>query len=65
MENSESEKWYDIEMLVDILLFIIPPVGIYGVYKTNKIKSKSFKYLYGAIGLISMCTIIIYLLEAF
>ncbi|HHZ64558.1 MAG TPA: hypothetical protein EYN51_03515 [Flavobacteriales bacterium] len=45
-----DEKWYNNSKLVDTLLFIIPPIGIYGVYKSDKIKSSVIKISLGLIG---------------
>ena len=58
-----KEKWYDNPKLVDILLFILPPIGIYGVYKTNKIKSSIFKISYGLIGFLGFVLTIIYFIN--
>lgn len=57
----KEQKWYNIEMLVDILVFILPPLGIYGIYKTDKIKSKTFKFLYSLFGVISFLIMLKYL----
>ncbi|OUS20135.1 hypothetical protein A9Q93_01660 [Nonlabens dokdonensis] len=33
----ESKKWYNDVIMVGSLLFIIPPVGIYGIYRSETI----------------------------
>lgn len=33
----EKVKWYEQNKLLDILLFIFPPLAIYGIYKSKKI----------------------------
>lgn len=53
MRTTENSKWYNNGMLVDMLLFVMPPLGIYGVYKTRMIKSNTTKILYGSIGFTS------------
>ncbi len=45
-ENSEkksTEKWYDNPYLADVLLFLIPPIGIYCVFKSKKIIPNAVK----------------------
>ena len=64
MNTKTISKWYNNEMLVDTLLFIIPPVGIYGLYKTKLFKSKISKILYGCIGFISFLLGVIYLIKS-
>ena len=48
-------------MLVDVLLFFLPPMGMYAIYKTNLLKNKTTKILYGLIGFSSFLVVIIYL----
>jgi len=57
--NEQEEKWYDNEMLLDILIFVIPPVGIYGIYKTKRIKKSFFKISYAIIAFFSIIIFII------
>jgi hypothetical protein len=40
-----TEKWYNNEATLGILIFILPPLGIYGVLKNEKIKSAVMKSL--------------------
>lgn len=63
METKTNTKWYDNETLVDTLLFVFPPIGIYGVYKTKMIKSKITKVFYSGIGFISILLGIIYFIK--
>lgn len=63
MDTKTNSKWYNNESLVDTLLFIIPPVGIYGLYKTKLFKSKIIKVLYGGIGFISFLLGVIYVIK--
>lgn len=56
----KNDPWYDNLILVEILLFLFFPLGLYAVYKTNKIKFKLAKILYGLLGLISFLLIITY-----
>ena len=60
MENNKN--WYDNETTVDALLFTLFPVGLYAIYKTDKIKFKATKILYAFLGLISFLLILIYVL---
>lgn len=63
MKTKINTNWYDNEGLVDTLLFIFPPIGIYGLYKTKMIKSKITKVFYGGIGFISILLGIIYIIK--
>jgi len=63
MSQLESKKWYNIEMLVDVLLFVCPPLGIYAVYKTEKIKSKINRVVYSLFGVASFVSATLYLLN--
>jgi len=58
-----NEKWYNNSKLVDTLLFIVPPIGLYGVYKTSKMKSSILKIAYSSIGFLGFVTTIIYLIN--
>jgi hypothetical protein len=40
-----TEKWYNNGATLGILLFIIPPIGIYAVLKNENIQSKLMKTL--------------------
>jgi len=61
MSKNENNKWYNNPSVVDTLLFLLPPVGMYGLYKTNTIKSNINKVLYGFLGFISLLLTVIYL----
>lgn len=58
MENNKD--WYDNKTTVDILLFTLFPIGLYAIIKTEKIKFKATKILYGILGLISFLMILMY-----
>jgi hypothetical protein len=47
-------KWYNNPIAVDTLLFVLPPLGIYGLYKSVILKNKITKILYGMIGFVSL-----------
>ncbi|MUH36057.1 hypothetical protein D9O36_09405 [Zobellia amurskyensis] len=59
METKQQSKWYNSSTTVDILLFLLPPLGFYGLYKTKTIKSNTSKILYGVIAFVSMLTLLI------
>jgi|GEM_PF-1013510 len=61
MKKDNNDKWYNNSTIVDTLLFLLPPVGMYGLYKTESIKSNLNKVLYCFLGFISLVLIIIYL----
>ncbi len=63
MNTKSTSEWYNNETLIDTLLFVIPPVGIYALYKTELLKSKISKVLYGGIGFISLLLGAIYLIK--
>ncbi|WP_189604207.1 hypothetical protein [Salinimicrobium marinum] len=42
-------KWYNDPQMVGTLLIFWPPVGIYGVYKSETIKSNWKKTVYGVL----------------
>jgi hypothetical protein len=44
-------KWYNDIQMVGTLLLFWPPVGIYGVYKSETIESKWKKITYGTFAL--------------
>ncbi|MDQ3071934.1 MAG: hypothetical protein M3Q97_01530 [Bacteroidota bacterium] len=35
--SAKYENWYDMPNLVDALLFLFPPLGLFALYKTKKI----------------------------
>lgn len=59
MVENNSQKWYDNPTTVDTLLFVLPPVGIYGLFKTRGLKSNINKILYGILGFISFLLVIV------
>ncbi|SEA79567.1 hypothetical protein SAMN05421540_1264 [Psychroflexus halocasei] len=61
MERDNNDKWYNNSTIVDTLLFLLPPVGMYGLYKTERLKSNINKVLYGFLGFISLLMVVIYL----
>ncbi|SDX01105.1 hypothetical protein [Aequorivita viscosa] len=61
MKYKSLDKWYNNTTIVDTLLFLLPPVGLYGLYKTERLKHNVNKVFYGVIGFISLFLIIIYL----
>ena len=61
MEKGNNKKWYNNSTIVDVLLFILPPVGMYRLYKTDNLRSNINKILYGFLGFISLLLTIIYL----
>ena len=60
---SLKEKWYDNLILLDILIFILPPIGIYGVIRSSKVKSNLKKLLFCTLGIISMLTTLTVILQ--
>ena len=44
-----KEKWYNGPQMVGTLLIFWPPIGIYGVYKSETIKPMWKKATYGAL----------------
>lgn len=63
MVENNNQKWYDNSTTVDTLLFILPPVGIYGLFKTRSLKSNINKILYGILGFISFLLVIVSLTQ--
>ncbi|MDR9487217.1 hypothetical protein [Salibacter sp.] len=59
----EKSEWYNNEILVDLLLFLIFPIGLYAVYKTDKIKMNATKIIYSSIGFISYLIVIVTLIK--
>ena len=56
-----DDKWFNIIMLVDILIFILPPVGIYGIIK-NKNIFLAKKILLISIAIINLICILGYII---
>ncbi len=46
-KNNSSEKWYDTPQLVDVLLFLFPPLGLLALYKSEKLVPKGGKIIVG------------------
>ena len=44
-----KDKWYNDLQLIGTLLFFWPPVGIYGLYKSEAIEPKWKKVTYSAL----------------
>lgn len=55
-------KWYNDPQMVGALLFFWPPVGIYGLYKSDTIKPKWKKITYVALVLVCILLATIYLI---
>jgi uncharacterized membrane protein SirB2 len=47
LKEKSTEKWYDIPNLADTLLFLIPPIGLYCVFKSKKIVPNAVKIVGG------------------
>jgi len=43
----KTEKWYDIQNLVDMMLFVFPPAGLYGLFKSDKLLPRPAKIIAG------------------
>lgn len=56
-----KEKWYNSAQMVGTLLIFWPPVGIYGVFKSETIQPKWKKATYGAFTLALIMFVIVYL----
>lgn len=61
MDKDKNNKWYNNPTIVDALLFILPPFGMYALYKTESLKPNINKVLYGFLGFISFLMTVIYL----
>jgi hypothetical protein len=40
IEKDKKNNWANSEILIDLTLFIFPPIGLILLYKSNKVKSK-------------------------
>lgn len=49
MTATNRSKWYDSKPLLIILLFILPPLGIVGIFKRNSVTWKKIVYTLGGI----------------
>lgn len=59
----KEENWFNNETLVDVLLFIAPPIGIYAVLKSDKIKFTFFKVLYCVLGITNLMCLLVFCLS--
>lgn len=48
-----KKAWYDNEMLVDVLIFLLFPLGIYALMRTDKLRSGPAKIFYGLTGAVA------------
>lgn len=55
-----NRKWYNSKEMVGTLLFIFPPVGIYGVYKSYTITSKAKTIVYIALAIVALFFLFLY-----
>lgn len=46
-QKNTTEKWYDEIALVDMLLFLLPPVGVYALYKSKRLNPNRNKVIAG------------------
>ena len=53
----EKTPWYNDSTLLGVLVFLIPPVGLYGVMKNTSIK-KSYKLIFAGFAILEVVTII-------
>ena len=56
-----KQKWYNSYQMVGTLLIFWPPLGIYGVYKSDTIPPKWKKATYGALSLALIGGLTVYL----
>ncbi len=54
-------KWYNDTQMVGTLLLFWPPLGVYGLYKSETIESKWKNLAYGTLALVCMLLASIYL----
>ena len=54
-----KKKWYN-RYIVGYLLILFPPLGLYGVYKSETIPLKWKKATYAALAFAIVCGIILY-----
>lgn len=57
----ERKKWYNDIIMVGSLLFIIPPVGIYGVYRSETIPKLWKNTVYSSLIIVAVIFVLIYL----
>ncbi len=58
----QSKKWFNDIIMVGSLLFIIPPVGMYGIYKSETIPRLWKNTVYSSFIIVAIIFITIYLL---
>lgn len=59
--KNDNNKWYDTPNLLDFLLFLFPPIGLYGVFKSKKRHVKPFKIIAGFSVFIGLVGSLIYM----
>ncbi len=64
MSLNDKSKWHDNFVLVDVLLFVFPPMGIIGIALSKKL-SNIKKVLLILMGLANLTAIIAYLLHLY
>ncbi|AGC77567.1 hypothetical protein LX97_02239 [Nonlabens dokdonensis] len=57
----EGKKWYNDVIMVGSLLFIIPPVGIYGIYKSETIPRLWKNTVYSSLIIVAVIFLLVYL----
>lgn len=57
-----EEKWYDNGNLMDVLLFLFPPIGITGIWLSKRRKVVD-KIIFTGFGVISFCLILLAILK--
>lgn len=61
MQNGKKKKWYNTIEMVGTLLFVFPPVGIYGLYKSDTISSKWKNMVYIVLAMVILFFSILFL----
>lgn len=61
MKFKIQQKWYNSNQLVGTLLIFWPPLGLYGVYRSDTISPKWKKATYAALALAVTGGVILYL----
>lgn len=52
-------KWYNDEQMVGTLLIFWPPLGLYGIYRSETIKPEWKKLTFGTFGLVCILLIMV------
>ena len=60
MIDNDVSRWYDNNVLIDVLLFLMPPIGIIAVVLNTKLKN-IWKVLLVLLGMTNLTVIIIFL----